>query len=365
MAAPTLPNFPLHCGRFTLRPVRASDLDAIHSYRSLATVAAYLPHEPHNRGQTAGMLAAMVEQASMEMPGDWLDLAVEMPDSRQVVGEVLLKRDAAGMSSGEVGFVFAPSVHGSGLATKAVEAVLRLAFEQFQWDRVTGICDARNIRSAALMTRLGMRREAEFIDAVVAKGQWVSKLHFAILRDEWVEGMLSLGQKWRQEESDKREIDRLATDFFDAFTSPDSGPADLNRLRSMFVSGASVMKVADQTPVLCDVDSFIEPREALLNSGRLRGFSEQEITTTTEVFGDIAQRWSVYSKSGILDDAPYTGWGRKAMHFARTSGGWRISAIAWHDDPDDTPLPRPAASASGGYPANHSEAHVLPNQSRF
>ncbi|GAA1562460.1 hypothetical protein GCM10009691_40150 [Brevibacterium picturae] len=162
--------------------------------------------------------------------------------------------------------------------------------------------------------------------------------------------MRSKGQKWRQEERDKRDIDRISTAFFDAFTSPDSGPADLNELRSLFLSGASVIKVADQTPQLYDVESFIQPREALLNSGRLRDFSEQEITTTTEVFGDIAQRWSLYSKSGTLDDAPYAGWGRKALHFVRTSDGWRISAIAWHDDPNDTALPRPAVSTRACLP---------------
>lgn len=35
------------------------------------------------------------------------------------------------------------------------------------------------------MTRLGMRREAEFVEAVPFKGEWTTELQYALLAREW------------------------------------------------------------------------------------------------------------------------------------------------------------------------------------
>jgi RimJ/RimL family protein N-acetyltransferase len=48
-----------------------------------------------------------------------------------------------------------------------------------------GSCDARNHASARLMERLGMRKEAHFMQNQFMKGEWVDELVFAILDQEW------------------------------------------------------------------------------------------------------------------------------------------------------------------------------------
>jgi len=39
--------------------------------------------------------------------------------------------------------------------------------------------------SLRIMERLGMRREAEYRDAWIVKGEWVDEVHCAILEDGW------------------------------------------------------------------------------------------------------------------------------------------------------------------------------------
>lgn len=51
----------------------------------------------------------------------------------------------------------------------------------------------------------------------------------------------------------------------------------------------------------------------------------------TEIEGGIASRFGTYSKSGILDGAPFEGGGTKAIQFVRTPEGWRIAAFSWYD----------------------------------
>lgn len=184
MPSPVQPRYPLRTERLSLRPVMTGDLDAIHTYRSMPIIARYLPHEPHSLDDTVAFLAKMTEQSALSEPGQWLDLVVELEGSG-VIGEVILKWDAEDLELGEIGLVFHPSVAGSGVATEATIAVLRLAFEQFGWRRVVGICDILNLRSSALMERVGMRREAVFREAKWFKGHWATDCHYAILGYEW------------------------------------------------------------------------------------------------------------------------------------------------------------------------------------
>lgn len=184
--APVQPSYPILTARLRLRPVRLDDLAAVNAYRSQPDVALYLPHPPHTVPDTEKTLASMVSQEALSEPGQWLDLAVELADSGDVVGEVLLKWSAADPRQGEVGFVFSPDAHGQGIASEAVKAALALAFDGFGWHRVEGVCDERNHKSAALMARLGMRLEASFKEADWSKGEWVSLRHYALLRREWL-----------------------------------------------------------------------------------------------------------------------------------------------------------------------------------
>ncbi|WP_062007914.1 GNAT family N-acetyltransferase [Arthrobacter alpinus] len=186
--APTMtqPHYPIRTQRLRLRPVVEADTAAINGYRSLPAVARYLPHPPQSMQDTALTVKSMAGQSALTQPGQWLDLAVEHGESGQLVGEVLLKWDAENSQCGEIGFVFGPEVQGQGVAFEASTAALELAFNDFGWHRVEGICDARNQKSATLMGRLGMRAEARFVESDWSKGEWVSLLHYAVLRREWL-----------------------------------------------------------------------------------------------------------------------------------------------------------------------------------
>jgi RimJ/RimL family protein N-acetyltransferase len=81
-----------------------------------------------------------------------------------------------------------PDHAGRGYATEAARRLLRLAFEELDLHRVIGRLDTRNEASARLMQRLGMRREAHFVENQFNQGRWESELVYAILRDEWLAG---------------------------------------------------------------------------------------------------------------------------------------------------------------------------------
>lgn len=183
---PQQPNYPLTTDRLQLRPVVLEDVEAVNFYRSMPEVARYLPHPPQDLEASLATVRRMAEESVFDLPGQWLDFAVELKSTGNVVGEVLLKWEVENTNCGEIGFAFAPEVQGQGIAYEAAHAALKVAFEDFGWHRVVGICDDRNTKSAALLERLGMRLEAHTIESEFSKDQGISLKTFAMLRREWL-----------------------------------------------------------------------------------------------------------------------------------------------------------------------------------
>jgi hypothetical protein len=138
-------------------------------------------------------------------------------------------------------------------------------------------------------------------------------------------------------ESAKHAIDELTHAFFGAFTNRNGAEPNVDGIRDLFVPNGIVVKsIAGKAPEVWTVDAFIQPRKALLASGALTDFSEEEISERTEIsfaaLGNIAQRSSMYRKTGLLDGARFEGRGVKLFQYALTPAGWRISAVAWEDE---------------------------------
>jgi len=179
------PAYPLETARLVLRPFEAGDLEELHAFHSLPEVARFLYWEARDLEQVRAVLDAKVRQGVLEDEGQVLALAVVWREVGVVVGEVSLLWLSRRHRQGEIGFVFHPGYQGQGLATEAAEVVLGLGFEGLGLHRVIGRCDALNAASARVMERLGMRREAHFVQNELFKGAWGDELVYAILEDEW------------------------------------------------------------------------------------------------------------------------------------------------------------------------------------
>jgi RimJ/RimL family protein N-acetyltransferase len=86
---------------------------------------------------------------------------------------------------GEIGFVLHPDHHGHGYATEATRPLLEFGFATVGLHRIIGRLEARNLASARVLEKLGMRREALLIENEWVKGEWQSELDYAILDREW------------------------------------------------------------------------------------------------------------------------------------------------------------------------------------
>lgn len=141
-------------------------------------------------------------------------------------------------------------------------------------------------------------------------------------------------QASRTAAEDLAEIEEIVQAFFAAFRSGPDSSTRLDRLRSMFLPQAVVIRTCGMEPVVYGVEEFIAPRAALLSGGTLVDFREWQLAGRTDLFGDIAQWFGTYAKAGVHNGSPFAGRGMKSLQFVRTSEGWLMSAAAWDDERD-------------------------------
>ena len=141
----------------------------MHAYRSLEEVCRYVPFVP-------GTLEEMVERfrnpdrvrPTIRAEGDVLSLAIERRDTGAMIGDLVLFWHSETDGHAEVGYVLLRDHAGQGFATEATAALIELAFDGgLPVHRVTARLDERNVASAAVCRRLGMRLEATYVE-----GEW-------------------------------------------------------------------------------------------------------------------------------------------------------------------------------------------------
>lgn len=184
---------PVTTDRLLLRPFRETDAAAVHAYQSLPEVARYQFWEPRSLDEIRLKLVEWVTLYRLNGEGT-LELAVEIRESGDLIGDVMLQVTDAAARQGMIGFSMHPAHQGKGYATEAVGALLRLGFADLGLHRIFGRCDARNDPSWRLMERLGMRREAHFREHALFKGGWDEEFYYALLQEEWRHQAVSQGK---------------------------------------------------------------------------------------------------------------------------------------------------------------------------
>ncbi len=170
--------------RLLLRSLRANDAEAMLAYRADPEIMRYQGWEPQSLDDVRAFIAGLTASEPYA-PGTWRQLAIVVRSAGDLIGDCGVHVPHNAPEQAELGMTLAPAFHGQGYATEAIRSLLRLAFDTLGKHRVFGSLDPRNVRSIALMRRIGFRQEAHFVESMRFKGEWADDVVFAMLAREW------------------------------------------------------------------------------------------------------------------------------------------------------------------------------------
>jgi hypothetical protein len=87
-------------------------------------------------------------------------------------------------------------------------------------------------------------------------------------------------------------LETLIRRFFAAVSFESGQRPTYDVLHELFIEDGKLIKAGGARPEIMTVEQFIEPRQRSVDSGELSAFHESETAEITEVFGDVAHRFS-------------------------------------------------------------------------
>lgn len=211
----------------------------------------------------------------------------------------------------DIGFALLPDYVGLGYGFEIAKATMNHAKHSLGINRIIAITDSNNIASIKLLNKIGLNFEK-----TLKLSEDDSVLCFAPTNHE----------------NDQQEIDNLTTAFFDLFTNANGKIPNLDKIKDLYILDGMIISNTNGNPEIYKLEEFIAPRKKILTNGVLTDFTEREISHRTEIFGNVAHRFSLYEKSGKLNGIDFESKGIKTIQFIKINDEWKMSSIAWSDE---------------------------------
>lgn len=175
---------PLMTKRLVLRELRAEDWVDARALDTDSEVVRFQSNDVLDEAGTKAYLARNIASAA-QSPRRVYDFAITRPGEDRYLGRAGLDVTRPEHREAMVWFQLRRDLWGQGLVTEALSAVLDFAFREVKVHRCFGDCDPRNLGSARVMEKVGMKREAHLRENWWLKGEWCDSWIYGVLEDEW------------------------------------------------------------------------------------------------------------------------------------------------------------------------------------
>ncbi len=181
MAFSNLPT--LETPRLLLRKMTMRDAADIYAYSCDPEVARHVLWEAHRSpADSRAYLRFILRQYREGEPSSY---GMVLKETGRLIGTIGFMSYNAENSTVEVGYSMARAMWNRGLMTEALQAVLRLSFEELRLHRVEAQHETSNPASGRVMLKCGMTHEGTLRGRIYNKGRYSDVELYAMLREDW------------------------------------------------------------------------------------------------------------------------------------------------------------------------------------
>ncbi|TDL82771.1 GNAT family N-acetyltransferase [Peribacillus frigoritolerans] len=143
--------------RLILREVTLDDAEDIYSYLSDQDVVKHMGLDPCQTVEDAWNEIKWYQSIYEE--GIGIRWGITLKDSDKMIGSCGFLNMAAKHYRAEAGFELSKDYWGKGIASEALEAVVKYGYKHLQLERIEALIEPANLPSQKLVEKLGFRRE--------------------------------------------------------------------------------------------------------------------------------------------------------------------------------------------------------------
>jgi ribosomal-protein-alanine N-acetyltransferase len=174
----------LRTDRLLLRELEESDAAACNEYERDPEVVRYQSNGVRTLEESLEYIRKS-RKTILASPRQTFDLAVVLPGEDRLIGRAGIHVTDAEIREGTIWYVLHPAQWGKGYIPEAMRALVAHGFGELGLHRIYADCDPGNQASSRVAEKLGMRREAHFVENAWVQGKWVDSVIYAMLDREW------------------------------------------------------------------------------------------------------------------------------------------------------------------------------------
>jgi len=134
--------------------------------------------------------------------------------------------------------------------------------------------------------------------------------------------------------ADLAAIDQTISGVYDLISGPPGQKRDFDKMRSLFVPGATLKAIGPKGVRGGSLDDYISRNAAILEK---EGFTERELGRRVELWGNLATAWSSYD--GRTANGGFHERGINSIQLVKADGKWLVASILWQEETPQFPLP--------------------------
>lgn len=170
--------------RLKIRLFNEKDVEDLYEYCSDDEVTKYLKIDTYTQRQQAIDRINYCIEATKKIEKTVL-WAIEYKDNGKMIGSIDYRNWDEQNKVGEIGYVLNKKYWNRGIMTEALSEVIKFGFEKMKLNRVELYCDERNIASAKVMEKNGLKYEGTLRQKIFQKGEFVNIRYYSILKEEY------------------------------------------------------------------------------------------------------------------------------------------------------------------------------------
>jgi ribosomal-protein-alanine N-acetyltransferase len=173
----------LETERTYLRKLLYTDKADIFEYAKNPRVSEHVLWYPHKTEMdTIEFLNLMYYSYNKNECGSW---GIELKETRKIIGTIGFANWNRDKNEGEVGYVLAEEYSGKGIATEALEKVIKFGFTVLELNKIFARSKPVNVGSLKVLVKCGFKYEGLQRKQIMIKGKMEDMDLFSIIKEDW------------------------------------------------------------------------------------------------------------------------------------------------------------------------------------
>lgn len=180
-----LANLPeIETNRLILRKMRMEDAEDIFEYASDPEVSQYTTWLPHQSIADSRHFLSFIKKRYKN--AEAIDWGIVHKADKKLIGTCGFSEWVRQHNRAEIGYVISKKYWGRGYMSEAVHALLEFGFRKLKLNRIEALCQVKNIASARVMEKVGMKFEGILRQKMFVKGEYWDLKIYSILEQEFI-----------------------------------------------------------------------------------------------------------------------------------------------------------------------------------